>query len=129
MGNMITEDYVSFESARLLRAKGFEGDINAYYHIWDNGKIVCSVQEYSHSEARHLYIPAPTIQITMKWLREVHHIFIDITSRFSKNSDNDVCFSYSCKKLTDKYEIVDGEWLCYEEACESAIKYCLENLI
>ena len=51
----------------------------------------------------------------------------------AKPEDKDVCFSYSCKKLIDtyksSYEIGDGEWLNYEEACEAAIKYCLENLI
>lgn len=69
----------------------------------------------------------------MKWLREVHNIFIDIVSRFSMNADKDVCFSYSCKKLIGTYkscyEHSDGEWWNYEEACEAAIKYCLENLI
>lgn len=42
-------------------------------------------------------------------------------------------FHIVAKKLIDKYkssyEIGDGEWLSYEEACEAAIKYCLEKLI
>lgn len=106
---MVTEDYVSFETSKLLKENGFDEECQQYYG------------DYKY--------PCPTLQMTLKWLREVHHIFIDIKSRFSRNADNDVCFWYSCKKLTDKYEIVDGEWLCYEEACETAIKYCLENLI
>ena len=63
---------------QLLKEKGFEGDVNGYYHIWDNGHRVCPVQEFSHSEAPHLYIPAPTHQMAMKWLREEKNIFIVI---------------------------------------------------
>jgi hypothetical protein len=127
---MVTEDYVSFETAKLLKEKGFD---EPTYHDYDEeGKrwfqevLVCHNSEGG--------IACPTLQMAMKWLREVHNVFIDISSRFSKNADKDVCFSYSCKKLINtyrsSYEIIgDGEWLNYEEACEAAIKYCLENLI
>ena len=119
---MITEDYVSFETAKLLKEKGF--DELTYACFSNDGKETY----YGYRQVGN-DINRPTLQMAMKWLREVHHIFIDIISRFSKNADNDICFSYSCKKLTDKYEIVDGEWLCYEEVCEAAVKYCLENFI
>ena len=106
----------------------------------DNVIFTYSMFDYCHNSMLERYndteetnIAAPTLQMAMKWLREEHNIFIDISSRFSKNADKDVCFSYSCKKLVDtyksSYEIGDGEWLNYEEACEAAIKYCLENLI
>ena len=122
---MITEDYVSFETAKLLKEKGFSSDEISCIKVFKGHTYKVQGTTIDADED----VTIPTIQLSMKWLREVHHIFIDIISRFSKNADNDVCFSYSCKKLTDKYEIVDGEWLCYEEACEAAIKYCLENLI
>ena len=132
---MITEDYVSFELAQLLKEKGFDGQCATKYDsngcIWDNIRydgIFLGNNDIFPEE----YL-SPTLQMAMKWLREVHNVFIDISSRFSKNADSDVCFSYSCKKLIDtyksSYEIGDGEWLSYEEACEAAIKYCLENLI
>ena len=122
---MIKEAYCSFEASILLKKKGFEGDINAYYHIWDSGDKVCSVQEFRSSEAPHLYIPAPTLQTAMKWLREVHKIYITIPHRFSHNADQDVCFSYYIN--VDKAE--DGEYMTYEEAVEAALKYCLKSLI
>ena len=132
---MITEDYVSFELAQLLKEKGFDGQCATKYDsngcIWDNIRydgIFLGNNDIFPEE----YL-SPTLQMAMKWLREVHNVFIDISSRFSKNADSDVCFSYSCKKLIDtyksSYEIGDGEWLNYEEACEAAIKYCLEHLI
>ena len=142
---MIIEDYVSFEVARLLKEKRFDGECRAFWKDWKGEIRLCSCNrahmfDYCHNSMLERYndteetnIAAPTLQMAMKWLREEHNIFIDISSRFSKNADKDVCFSYSCKKLVDtyksSYEIGDGEWLNYEEACEAAIKYCLENLI
>lgn len=126
---MITENYVSFEVAKLLKEKGFNKDAYTMSMYDENGeaKDVLLLKEGEEPVLR------PTLQMAMKWLREVHDVFIDISSRFSKNADKDICFSYSCKKLIDKYksshEVGDGEWLNYEEACEAAIKYCLEKLI
>lgn len=129
---MITEDYVSYWIAKLLKEKGFNEYTYAYY--LPNASFYLSPREIDN---KNLYaqgcISAPTIQMAMKWLREVHNIFIDVVSRFSMNADKDVCFSYSCKKLIGTYkscyEHSDGEWWNYEHACESAIKYCLENLV
>ena len=127
---MINEDFCSYEVAKLLKEKGFEGDINAYYHIWDNGNKVCSVQEFSHSEAPHLYIPAPTHQMAMKWLREVHKLHItilwDCGACIGKNS-----FCYHIDRI-DNYEDKGYNKIGFdsnEEAVETALKYCLENLI
>ena len=129
----IAEDYVSFETAKLLKEKGFD-DVPVYtYYLSYGGFSLAPMAVTNKDLYAHGHIAAPTLQMAMKWLREVHNIFIDISSRFSKNADKDVCFSYSCKKLIDtyksSYEIGDGEGLNYEQACESAIKYCLKNLI
>ena len=127
---ILSEDYVSYEVAKLLKEKGFEGDINAYYHIWDYGNKVCSVQEFSHSEAPHLYIPAPTHQIAMKWLREVYGLFISIGCddlnwnwQIFDIENRDENYDPICK--SDSY----GGISTYEQACDAALKYCLENLI
>lgn len=122
---MIKEAYVSFEVAKLLKEKGFEGDINAYYHIWDNGNKVCSVQEFSHSEAPHLYIPAPTHQTAMRWLREVHGIYIVF---FHTNKSG---WWYNITDMIDSYVFYSSEKIMcsYEEVVDLAIKYTLKNLI
>jgi len=133
---MITEDYVSFEIAKSLKERGFNEPCEGFYvnsdvlsHTLSNAKN----SKWDEDKSTIGYISAPTLQMAMKWLREEHSIFIDIISRFSMNADKDVCFSYSCKKLTETYksgyEYEDGEWLSYEEAAEAAIKYCLKNLI
>ena len=119
----ITEDYVSYEVAKLLKEKGFEGDINAYYHIWDSGNNVWSVQEFNSSEAPHLYIPAPTHQIAMKWLREVHNLFICIEIGVK-------AYVWTITNTTDYVVVyIDVTVGTYEEALEAALKYLLENLI
>ena len=132
---MITEDYVSFETAKLLKEKGFDEGCRQYWYrgnlILTRSEICILNRELDNYEDEGW--AAPTLQMAMKWLREVHNIFIDIVSRFSMNADKDICFSYSCKKLIGTYkscyEHSDGEWWNYEDACEAAIKYCLENLI
>jgi len=137
---MIVEDYVSFETAKLLKEKGFDSEnvseFGGYYFDYNhNGQNVGIVNESMmlNKTLEDWEYLRPTLQMAMKWLREVYNVFIDISSRFSKNADKDVCFSYSCKKLIStyksSYEIGDGEWPNYEEACEAAIKYCLEKLI
>ena len=121
---MIKEAYCSFEVAKLLKEKGFEGDISAYYHIWDNGSKVCSAQEFNHSEAPHLYIPAPTHQMAMKWLREVHNIFI-VIEPYSNTS----CY-FSLWEGDNYYENpLRKGFPSYEETVEQALKYCLKKII
>lgn len=126
---MVTEDYVSFETAKLLKEKGFEGDVNAYYHIWDNGHRVCPVQEFTHSEAPHLYIPAPTQSMAMKWLREEYNLFIWVSAETRRS----LPYYYQIFDLSKKEDWVicigDSIYGSYEQAVEAAIKYCLDNFV
>jgi hypothetical protein len=132
---MITEDYVSFEIAKLLKEKGFDVNVINSWHIVpletcdvvDLEKVLCG--DINEPEYTEDYYPMITLQMAMKWLREVHNIFIDIAFRFSRNADNDINFSYYVEKYENYYGYGDGEFNSYEEACEAAIKYCLENLI
>lgn len=128
----IEEDFVSFETAKLLKEKGFdEPTIGTYYkdgtfeHLtinrW-NSKFVTPIS-------------APTLQMAMKWLREVHKIYIDINIRiileqwagynvniYKTNINNCLLSKFiSLKDLKDNTS--------YEQACEAAINYCLKNLI
>ena len=125
---MITEDYVSFETAKLLKEKGFNsdsGDTSRFYLPNGNGRW-----KYGHYHDFDISdrIECPTLQMAIKWLREEHNIFIGIT----------YCIYPTQKKITwtpeistfDSVFLYGGiEYNRYEEACEAAIKYCLENLI
>jgi hypothetical protein len=83
---MITEDYVSFEVAKLLREKGF--DCKTEHSVWyvikqfSTGchwnactyKVGDITREYNDD----CCIPMPTHQMAMKWLREKHKLYIGI---------------------------------------------------
>lgn len=131
---MITEDYVSFETAKLLKEKGFEYNPDESYWLIDaDNKIywISRIGAYDYVDAPTESFQRPkngyrlmTQAMAMKWLREKHNIAIEtewehlwyayVKPMTSKPSEEDC---YQCKSPK------------YEEACEEAIKYCLENLI
>lgn len=71
-------------------------------------------------------IPMPTLQMAMKWLREIHgiDIIIEITDLVCKNRKY-YCMIYD----RDNNSYILDLFNSYEQACDAAIKYCLENLI
>ena len=113
---MITEDYCSFEILKLLKEKGFDEPCTELNKLClrDGEKPVLKV----------------THQKAMKWLREVHGIFIAI-------NNDDLDFNWQCYDLINRDGTLDPKILSesyagyktYEEAVEAALKYVLENLI
>lgn len=131
----ITEDYVSFETAKLLKEKGFDEKCFQYWHEKDNELV----HSRSPCPIRNITNPcffgpaAPTLQMAMKWLREVHDIFIEIMifdeeDRIGLSEDERYCWNIHYNS-TGNIRPFDGTAKTPEEACEAAIKYCLENLI
>ena len=132
---MITEDYVSFETAKLLKEKGFNGECE-YFYV--NGELVRAQgtpggpYNWNAGETPFNECSAPTLQMAMKWLREVHnyHICICLDS-YVEPYDN--LYYILIRRRKDKYENISPceqvYYDTYEEAAEAAIKYCLENRI
>ena len=132
---MITEDYVSFETAKLLKEKGFNEKLLTFY-ITDEAEKESDFQtmyftddKIDNNQSPHCYL-APTLQMTMKWLREKHllHIPIDMMNggRWKYEID-DISIPVDGGVLPKYY--CDKTFSSYEEAVDDAIKYCLENLI
>ena len=130
---MIEEAYVSFEVAKLLKEKGFDGDgVDAECHMFysDYTETIMPVTEIALVPYDEVYF-APTQQMAMKWLREVHNLFIQVWILSEQG------YWFNIDKLSDNYNhkglystgLEDIYYPTYEEACEAAIKYCLENLI
>ena len=150
---MITEDYVSFETAKLLKEKGFNEKCR---YIWELHKAntvgdtdgiskVCSqifmegessvdnsdierVIEYN-GWSKYLYEAylCPTLQVVRKWFLKKYNIFISILFLEEYNG-----FGYLIENTLKKEYIATSEDSSYkepEEAAEVAIKYCLVNLI
>ena len=121
----ISEDYVSFETAKLLKVKRFDDPcVYVYRHdgsedIWDADKEDIACQK-------------PTLQTAMKWLREVHKLCIEPYRTACGYLYTISTIPYGSCKCNPKEGGDDedsGQWTTYEGACEAAIKYCLKNLI
>ena len=130
---MITEDYVSYDTAKLLKEKGFDESTIMRYD--SNGEI-SSDGRYGHynSLKKFDFISAPTLQMAMKWLREVHHLHIAIEMGFDIDNHQYFFYAPSICKFSNKTgenntPFGEEEFDTYEQACEAVIKYCLENLI
>lgn len=131
---MITEDYVSFKTARLLKEKGFNVPCECFYDTENNDvSIVNGWMDVSNSELEgkeFVRYSAPTIQMTMKWLREKGWFICIIPLAFYCG---EVASQFGCNIWAgDNLEIDEfntHKFRTYEEACEDAIRYCLKNLI
>ena len=114
---MITEDYVSFEIAKLLKEKGF--DEYTFSDYSEEGVIGFNEVETRIAKGYQ----RPTLQMAMKWLREKYKFLITIDLGIG-------VYVWTITNI-DEYTVVqiDAVVGTYEEACEAAIKYCLLNLI
>ena len=141
---MITEDYVSFETAKLLKEKGIEYDQNESYWLIDaDNKMywVSRIGAYDYVDNPTDSFQRPkngyrlvTQAVAMKWLRENFNInpvpyALSLGWAFDifdlSNKDITGCKKLFSMDLPSKSECYNT----YEEACEAAIKYCLENLV
>ena len=104
---MVTEDYVSFDTAKLLKEKGF-------------GQLTYACYGYRAVDDD---IMRPTLQMAMKWLREAHKLYIVVRPYVTEEG----FFSlFDVKSVKEKGIVVNIRtktgFTTYEEACESAIK-------
>ena len=151
---MITEDYISFETAELLKEKGFDENCAALYHL-RTGKIIQQGVGYVFKNSQwENFVSAPTLQMAMKWLREVHNILLVVDYEYECDTTPYYFKIYRLgengkpERVTIKGVLYDkdnnatehivgyrdwersyGDYSTYEEACEESIKYCLKNLI
>ena len=104
----IKEDYCSKEVYRLLIEKGFDGEVHTTF------------DEEGYTQ------PSITLQMAMKWLRKVYKIDISVYPYGDYSSDN---YQFDAYENRDLMVSKDDGYMTYEQACESAIKYCLKHLI
>lgn len=115
------EAYVSYEVAKLLKEKGFDESSFAYYSKFDDWKILRFWRKYARNPINTFYLCAPTHQMAMAWLRE-KNIHIDFYYL-------PIHKKYVWSVVETKDPKGTGSEELYEDAVETAIKYCLENLI
>ena len=141
---MAKEDYVSYETAKLLKEKGFDWEESPFYSEQDrdewrqNAWYIIPNPCYDKNipfDTPTLYVIAPHVsfQKAMKWLREKHNRHISIEHSYILNKYKICITKYNPNNISDLnntlYNSADYDFSTYEEACEAAIKYTLENLI
>lgn len=128
---MITEDYVSYRVARLLKEKGFDELCYACYEYFKSNMTMYSGWPFEYKgEPVHNTndgVKCPTHQMAMKWLREVHKILIVVGIKKGDRGE----YRYSIKSIRNDVliGISDRSYIHYEEATDAALEYCLANLI
>ena len=111
----MTEDYVSFETAKLLKEKGFD---EPCWRKVSRGFISDILVKEASEEPSY---PQPTIAMAMKWLRKKHKITIGILFKedriyYEIQQNNEFVFGVDTPEP-------------YEKVCDEAVKHCLEILI
>ena len=129
---------ISFETAKLLKEKGFDVPVRNYYlqkekgdHLhegfedeyWGDNKVVNWNKDIIGIKPFQGFISAPTIAEVVMWLYEKHGIWIfafSYSRRWQWKIDSD--------SSTAEYSRGDG-FNSPTEAYEAAIEYTLKNLI
>lgn len=129
---MITEDYVGYEVAKLLKEKGFPFMCNVG-SLWvdKQGEI-----KFHNSYAPITWVneddpdtPCVTQALAMKWLREEHNLSIEISATKAVKGFRWGGYLHKIGPTDDFVEDYLGSYDIYEDAVEAALKYCLTYLI
>ena len=121
---MIEEQFVSFETAKLLKEAGFNEPCHDSY---DN---VGGFRWFKIGESTPKgWVPCPTQALAARWLREKHRIVVDVT--FIPPSVNGDVWQYFIGEMDDMawegdFEPSDRRYKTYEEALEEGLKRSLE---
>lgn len=135
-------DFVDFNLAKKLKEKGFQEECLCHYVGEDlvyniESPITNNQLWFCHNKYDNIWhrdnIDAPTIAQVLKWLREVHNVYVDIglyviTKDMRKYNIN-VYHNKNRRDLMYSGIHLTKECSKYEEACEVALKYVLDNLI
>lgn len=142
----ITEDYISFEVAKLLKEKGFDISTKHFYdstgeNLEDTKTFYGGISDFKEFNwnddpfvsvgfPKFITFSKPTQSLAIKWLREVHKLHI-----FAKPywPQGDMRNKMSWQGFIVDLNTINGDSQCYadsfEEAIENRIKFALENLI
>lgn len=120
----ITEDYCSYDVAKLLKEKGFDEVCDHYVdNHWDEDGVLLHAP-CKTSDLMFGYM-CPTHQMAMKWLREVKDFDIVIMPLFRFKGGKIYCYEIHSNDI----DVREGQFDTYEQAVDAAIKRSLENLI
>ena len=140
------DEIVSFETAMLLKEKGFD---EPCCHFYEDNEL-CKLSHY-HGDGtgfvrnnspindrllcEEMQCTAPTQSLAQRWLRETHHI----TFNANPNSNNgEIVYVVTIKVISNKKHVDFNVMMdtsnkaimfdTYEDALESGLKYCLKSI-
>ena len=128
------EELVSFETAKLLKEKGFdEVWCNHIYCIGyntipeDNELLECDWRNNVKGQF-HLAL-APTQSLAQKWLREKHNIHVEIY-KIPVTNEGNMYGCYVCRWIDriQSNSIYESYFKTYEEALEEGLRQGLKLL-
>lgn len=127
---MIEEQYVSFETAKLAKEKGFNEPCRHYYlngaKEVNNETIMIYDLPYPYNSTDKNYFAAPTQSLLARWLREKHKLFIEVTVdsiRLIREGDSKIVNLKNADYTNNK-----EEFRSYEEAMEAGLQDALKLL-
>lgn len=127
----MTEEFVTLETAKLLKEKGFKEDVFTFYEVdCVEGDMILS-ETYDESEnfnEKNDCLSAPSQSLAQKWLRETKNIHICVY--------NCACgYGYEISKADNGTHITSsvyegpndgGEWDIYKDALETGLQEALK---
>jgi hypothetical protein len=121
----ITEDYVSFEIAKLLKEKGFNVPVRTFYNPKYRGEKVSDgtalINYNADPEDGSVLCSAPTVQMARKFINKVKGICNFITA----DDDGKYYFWVAYKKPSYVKRRSEKVFDSYEECADDLVKYCL----
>lgn len=136
---MIKEDYVSFETAKLLKEKGFDSDTDYIYYYYESDGEWC-FERFFHwdkfDDGKMLH--APTQQGALTWLTETFGIYIDVRPdpnstgfylSFYKNNGSEWIQAFEDDGAVYNGKTIEKEiFPRFENAMEYGLVCCLKKL-
>lgn len=126
---MAKEEFVSFDTAKLLEKNGFYGEC-PFYYLSDGNR-------YAHSEQRVVpngrkVYDCPTQAMVMKWLREENDLaVVPMPYRYPGKWMVILVFLGEPKEKDDKFDMCElrRKFTSYEEAAEYGIRYVVKYFV
>lgn len=120
----MTDDYVSFETARLLKEAGFDWPCEKWFELKDGTPVEWGADARCNWNISKDDYSRPTLSLAAKWLRKKNNIYVEVIRKFT-------CWKFSLinLNLVCIIKLTAGSFNTYEEALEEGLKEALEFLI
>ena len=123
---MIEEQYVSFETAKLAKEKGF--DIPTRYGFSERGTLVRVDTSDNWNQDKGFY-SRPTQSLLARWLREDRHMCVEVYC-IACNFIWNICKTDGTDTKSSEYSGPNdgGAWDSYEDAMENGLQEALKMI-